>query len=144
MSRLLTPIAVLVAACALQAFPAAAAPSNDATVTMTGIVPTQCEASFAGAPDRADGDRIDLGLLTRRCNNAEGYRLILHSPSTLAGAVFVLGNRRVPLSDSGETVVIDSDRDERSTEPAHIELGAAPPPESLQLRLVAVPKGTIF
>ncbi|MCE7796609.1 hypothetical protein LWE61_08560 [Sphingobium sufflavum] len=137
-------IALMGATLGIAASAVVAAPSHGATIALTGIVPTRCEAQFSKAPEVVTPRRIDLGLLSRSCNDGAGYRIILHTPGSLKGAVFYLGSRRVPLSPSGVTVVVDSNRDEKVTEAAAIALDTPLAPGSFASRVETVPKGTIY
>lgn len=120
------------------------AQAQGARITMTGIVPTRCEASFSKAPV-ATGERVvDLGLMTRRCNDGAGYRVILHLQHAHSGGMVVMGSRRIPLSTTGETVLIDSSEDERASEPAYIDFEQPVAPGTVELRLQTVPKGEIY
>lgn len=113
------------------------------TVTMTGTVPTLCEASFSQARQSDGSGDLDLGVMTRRCNDGAGYRIVLHTPSGLTGAVLILGGRRIALSGSGETVLIDSNTDERVSEPARIVFSPAATVTFVP-SLETLPKGPIY
>lgn len=117
------------------------APAHGTTITMTGVVPTVCDASFSKMA--TEGRRIDLGVMTRRCNNGDGYRVVLRTSEGLKGATFVAGSRRVVLSGT-PTVVIDSNRDERVSEPAMIVLPSPVAPDTITVTLEVVPKGIIY
>lgn len=136
--------ATLTTACALLSLAPTHAHAHGTAIAMTGIVPTMCETSFSRVQAAADGHSIDLGLMTRRCNDGAGYRVILHTAPGLSGAAFVAGDRRVPLSPSGVTVVIDSRQDERVSEPVHIDLARPLAPGAFTLHVETVAKGPIF
>ena len=121
----------------------AGAEAQATTVTMTGVVHTVCEASFTMEPVAIDARRYDLGQLKRSCNDGAGYRIVIHTPAGLSGAVLVLGTKQIALSDNGTTVVVDSDTDGRAVEPARIVL-TAPAAQPLTVRLETIAKGPIY
>lgn len=76
-------------------------------IRISGIVPTICRVEFPSAP-RSDAGAIDLGTMSEFCNQPNGYRILLRHPAGLDGATLSVGGAQIPLSPSGETVVVDS------------------------------------
>lgn len=126
------------------AFPVAAEPvSNE--LRISGVVPTICNVSFGAGMASSSGSTIDLGTMSRFCNDSAGYRVVLQTPHGLSNATFVYGSVRVPLSVDGETVIIDSSQPELGAEPAHIEIaGKTALPDAFNLSVRAEPKGAIY
>lgn len=139
----LVPV-VLVAAAAAIGYSPAEADLLTSSINIRGIVPTICNVRFGGAIANVQGNAIDLGLMTQMCNDAAGYKVVLHTPSGLSNATFVYGAMRVPLSESGETVIIDTNAPNFSHGHAEIQLGEETLPQNFALRIQAEPKGTIY
>ena len=126
------------------AFPVGAEPISS-ELRITGVVPTICNVSFRAGMATSTGSAIDLGTMSRFCNDSAGYRVVLQTPHGLSNATFVYGSVRVPLSADGETVIIDSSQPELGAEPARIEIdGKAALPDNFNLSVRAEPKGTIY
>jgi hypothetical protein len=130
------------AAVLLMAGPAMADPSVS-EIRVVGIVPTTCNVSFSNPSRVTSTGAIELGTMARHCNDGDGYRVVLRHPTGLHNAVFVHGATRVPLSTSGETVIVDSNTAEWSDDSARIE-SAAPLPENFTLGLSTQPKGAVY
>lgn len=129
---------MLVALCAVDSLSA-----RGTGIVMTGIVPTRCTATFVGDPVVVDAHRIDLGLLTRACNQGDGYRLVLHTPDGLTGAVVLLAGRRVPLSRTGATILVDANGPDSLSEAVFMQFDGAVP-VTLPMTVEILPKGQIF
>lgn len=115
------------------------------SIAIRGVVPTICKVQFGNGMGQVQGNAIDLGTMTQLCNDASGYRVVLHTPANLANATFVYGNHRIPLSASGETVIVDSNAPDWASDHAAIELGdGGVLPQDFALRVVAQPKGAIY
>lgn len=114
------------------------------SISIHGVVPTICKAQFGTAMAAAGQQTIDLGLMTRFCNDGAGYRVVLHTPVGLKGASFVHGGLRVPLSESGETVIVDSNLPEWASEAAAIDLGEGNQLNDFNLSVQTEPKGAIY
>src|SRR3546814_18461054 len=56
------------------------------------------------------GGTVDLGVTEELCTAPRGYRVILQHPTDVPDAAIVIDANRLPLSDSGETVLSDSDQ----------------------------------
>lgn len=130
--------AILVALCAADSLSA-----QGTGIVLTGIVPTRCTAAFVGDPVVVDAHRVDLGLLTRACNQGDGYRVVLHTPDGLTGAVVLLAGRRVPLSRTGATVLVDANGPESLAEAAFVQFDGTAP-MTLPVTVEVLPKGQIF
>lgn len=137
--------ALLVAAVAITGTTPVAADVVTSSIQIRGIVPTICNVRFGGAIANVEGNAINLGMMTQMCNDAAGYKVVLHTPAGLNNATFVYGTMRVPLSESGETVIIDTNSPNWSRTPAEIQLGGSEElPDNFALHIQAEPKGTIY
>ena len=52
---------------------------------------------------------VSLGMSQEICNAPRGYRVILQHPANMPGAAIISDHDRIPLSDSGETILSNSD-----------------------------------
>lgn len=121
----------------------AAADVISSEMRITGIVPTICNVRFGNMMSPTNSQVIDLGAMTQLCNDGAGYRIILRTPAGLSQATFVYGSNRIALSDSGETVIVDSNMPNFSVDHARIELNGAAQ-ENFALSIEAQPKGMIY
>lgn len=130
---------------ALLAATPAMAEVASSSIKISGTVPTICNVRFGNGMGQVQGNAIDLGVMTQLCNDASGYRVVLHTPANLSNATFVYGGHRIPLSESGETVIVDSNAPDFSADHATIELGDGEVlPQDFALRVQALPKGIIY
>lgn len=123
-TRLLATIATL----AFAAMPAHSMQGVSQTIRLRAYVPMICnvqlQQSFAGMPS-ADGI-VNLGTTQEFCNAPRGYRVILQHPADLADAAAVSDARRIPLSASGETVLVNSDHPDFRLRNLALDLGEDP------------------
>jgi hypothetical protein len=126
------------------AAPAVADAPVGTELRLTAVVPTICQVAFGSTMVAPNSGEVDLGTMTRFCNDGEGYRVVLHTPQGLNGATFVVGSKRIALSGTGETVVIDSTAPELASESAHIEFAGGTMPEGFNLGISTQPKGMTY
>ena len=90
------------------AAPITAAPT---TIYLRGYVPLYCNVELLSAPSAPGSDGlINLGTSRELCNSPHGYRVILEHPANMVNAAIISDANRIPLSQSGETVVWSSDQ----------------------------------
>lgn len=100
--------ATIVAVIALSATPSAGNVSN--TIHLRAHVPVYCNVELLPSLGSGLAERVvNLGMTQEFCNSPRGYRIILQHPADLPGAAVISDSVRIPLSESGETVLSDSD-----------------------------------
>jgi hypothetical protein len=85
------------------------APAAEQTIYLRAFVPVYCEVDLAPAGGQLANGVVPLGRSTELCNAPRGYKIILQHPSGLTNAAVIVDETRVPLSATGETVLVDSD-----------------------------------
>lgn len=98
-----------IAIATLTATPTAGSVSG--TINLRAHVPVYCNVEFLPSlGDGSGGDGvINLGTSQEFCNAPRGYRVILEHPTNMPAAAVISDAIRIPLSESGETVVANSD-----------------------------------
>jgi len=92
----------------LSAAPACAVP---ATIYLSAYVPIYCNVDLVPAATASGAHGlINLGTSHELCNAPHGYRIILEHPANMVDAAIISDAIRIPLSQSGETVVWNSDQ----------------------------------
>lgn len=114
-------VAISLAAAALASTPSLAEVSK--TIYLRADVPVICNVQFQPAGQPGSGGIVALGTTEEFCNAPRGYRVILQHPAHMTGAFVLSGVRRIPLSESGETVVADSDLPAIETRRLALDLG---------------------
>lgn len=111
----------------LSATPANSVPT---TIHLRAHVPVYCNVELFPSltPGEAEGV-INLGTSQELCNAPNGYRIILQHPEDLGDAAIVSDSQRIPLSQSGETVVWNSDQP--GFEMRHLALDLGKQPKSI-------------
>jgi len=105
----------------LTAAPIGAVPT---TIYLSAYVPIYCNVDLVPALSPAGGDGlISLGTSQELCNAPHGYRIILEHPANMVDAAIVSDANRIPLSQSGETVVWNSDQPGFETRQLALDLG---------------------
>lgn len=105
--RIVTSAVVAVAA--LAATPSSG--SINRTIYLHAFVPVYCNVELTPSLGGEGGDGIiDLGQSQEFCNAPRGYRIILEHPTDLAQAAVISDAIRIPLSETGETILADSDQ----------------------------------
>lgn len=84
------------------------------TLNIVGNVPTICTANFSATAVDAGEGLFDLGTFAEFCNSSTGFQVWLETAPGLTGTVIV-DNRRIPLSQSGATLIEASDRAARKS-----------------------------
>ncbi len=123
----------------VSAFAAAAAltlspvvPAHAEAIGIRMFVPTFCQAGLVGSEGEQAGNVRNLGLLREACNSANGYTVMVQTPEGLTDAVFVLsgdnGVERIPVSQSGFTILTASDAPGRKARQLSLELHDADQP----------------
>jgi hypothetical protein len=96
------------AAALLSATPVGAAST---TIRLSAFVPIYCNVELLPAPSATGaGGVINLGTSRELCNAPHGYRIILQHPADMVDAAIISDANRIPLSQSGETVIWNSDQ----------------------------------
>lgn len=134
---------LILLACAPLVLPASAIAMERGTFRLRATVKTVCRVEFSGLGGQVRDGAIDLGAMTRLCNDRGGYRLILQHAPGMAGTMFVIDGQAVPLSAGTETVLLDENHPVFKISSASLALrdGAGSIP-SLSFRIE--PKGQIF
>lgn len=79
------------------------------TFRITGRVPTLCRIHLSSAFSAPDASGVaDLGTAEEFCNAPNGYRVIVNHQSGLQGAAIIRRGVRIPLSPTGQTVIVDA------------------------------------
>ncbi len=125
---LATRLLAVAATLAFAAAPAQAMQGLTQTIRLHAYVPMICNVQLqqplAGIAS-ADGV-VNLGTTAEFCNAPRGYRIILQHPAHLADAAVVSDAQRIPLSDSGETVLVNSDHPDFRMRSLALDLGDDP------------------
>lgn len=101
-------VTAAVAIAALSATPSTGSVSR--SVYLRAFVPVYCNVELQPSIGvAADQGVIDLGRSQEFCNAPRGYRIILQHPTDMPHAAIISDTVRIPLSESGETVLADSD-----------------------------------
>lgn len=110
------------------AMPAHSMQGVSQTIRLRAHVPMICNVQLqqplAGVTS-ADGI-VNLGTTQEFCNAPRGYRIILQHPTDLADAAAVSDALRIPLSASGETVLVNSDHPDFKLRHLALDLGDDP------------------
>lgn len=114
----------LAAAAFLWTAPTAAAPT---TIYLRAFVPIYCNVELLPSDSPAGHEGvIALGTSHELCNSPHGYRIILEHPANLVDAAVISDTTRIPLSQSGETVVWNSDQPGLESRQLALDLGHGP------------------
>lgn len=98
-----------VAIAALAATPSSG--SINRTIHLHAFVPVYCNVELTPSiGGGAENGIIDLGRSQEFCNAPRGYRIILEHPTDLPQAAVISDAVRIPLSETGETILADSDQ----------------------------------
>jgi hypothetical protein len=85
------------------------APGAEQTIYLRAFVPVYCEIDLAPTGAQFANGVVSLGQTTELCNAPRGYKIVLQHPSGLTNAAVIIDATRIPLSTTGETVLVDSD-----------------------------------
>jgi len=97
------------------------------TIHLRAHVPVYCNVGwFPQVGAVSTGGTVDLGMTEELCNAPRGYRVILQHPTDVPDAAIVIDANRIPLSDSGETVLSDSDQPGFHVRQLAIDVGSDP------------------
>lgn len=113
--------------------------SSSTQITIQAFVPVICNVSLDTQVSQPDEDGVaSLGMAREFCNAPRGYRVLaLHAPD-LEGAALISDGQRIPLSQSGETVISDIAHADIRTVALAADLGEAPERfRSLSIRIEA-------
>lgn len=113
--------AAAIAAIALLATPTMA--HEEQTVYLRAHVPLYCSVQFVPTGASSENGLVTLGQSFELCNAPRGYRVILQHPAGLADAALISDATRIPLSASGETVLVDSDHASLKVRQLALDLG---------------------
>src|SRR3569833_4516745 len=81
---------------------------SEQTIYLRAFVPVYCEVEIAPTGVPSGNGVVPLGQSTELCNAPRGYRIILEHPTGLTDAAVLIDAKRVPLSATGETVLVAS------------------------------------
>lgn len=108
----------------LSASPTGAVPI---TIYLRAHVPIYCNVElFPALTPAGEGGVINLGTSQELCNSPHGYRVILQHPADMVDAAVISDANRIPLSQSGETIVWDSDQPGLEQRQLALDLGDGP------------------
>ncbi len=80
------------------------------TIHLRAHVPIYCNIEMLPALGMGQSEGVvSLGMSQEICNAPRGYRVILQHPANMPGAAIISDQDRIPLSDSGETILSNSD-----------------------------------
>lgn len=99
------------------------ASTGEQTIYLRAFVPVYCEVDLAPMAVRPEAGIVSLGQSTELCNAPRGYKVILEHPSGLTNAAVIVDAKRVPLSATGETVLVDSDHPDLHTRQLALDAG---------------------
>jgi hypothetical protein len=99
---------------------------SEETIFLRAFVPLYCEVDLAPTAARPVNGVVELGQSTEVCNAPRGYRIILEHPAGLTNAAVIIDSTRIPLSASGETVLVDSDHANLQVRQLALDLGNQP------------------
>ncbi|RYD62483.1 MAG: hypothetical protein EOP58_13090 [Sphingomonadales bacterium] len=99
---------------------------EEQTVHLSAHVPVYCSVQFMPSVGSPENGLVTLGQSFELCNAPRGYRIILQHPAGLADAALISDATRIPLSASGETVLVDSDHASLHVRQLALDLGANP------------------
>lgn len=105
------------------------------TFRIHGFVPVICRATVQNASYAPQAGRIDLGTLDEFCNSPSGYEVWAEHSTSLAGAKLVVDGREVSLSQSGSTLVSQSQTAAMLKRPLALELADSGATGSLSIRV---------
>lgn len=125
-------VKAIVAAAALCVMPSMAigeqsmARGSEQTIYLRAFVPVFCEVELTPSAIHAENGVVELGRSMELCNAPRGYRIILQHPAGLTNAALISDSTRIPLSASGETVLVDSDHPNLQVRQLALDLGNQP------------------
>lgn len=97
------------------------------TIHLQAVVPVLCSVHLQqSAGQSLPGAVYNLGVTQEFCNSPRGYRVILQHPEHMVGAAVISDTARIPLNESGETVVTDSDQPAIESRHLALDLGDDP------------------
>lgn len=84
---------------------------SSTTIRIQGVVPVICRVQLSNSTGVImDDGRADFGMAQEFCNAPRGYRVVVRHPANLEGAAMIKDGVRIPLSQTGETILTDSSR----------------------------------
>lgn len=120
-SRYRAATGAFIAAAALVATPTQA--SNEQTIYLRAYVPVYCNVELLPGVAQQGSGLVTLGQSMELCNAPRGYRVILQHPAGLTDATLISDASRIPLSETGETVLVDSDHPNLKVRQLALDLG---------------------
>ncbi len=103
-----TPILALfcLTSTAAQAADAVNATNATSSFVLQVNVPVRCALRHDGSTVSIEGGAYRLGELKEYCNSPQGYSVVVdYQPGTMRGAVIMVGDERITLDGSGESIV---------------------------------------
>lgn len=124
LSRIKAAGGAVVVSAALLATPTSA--HTEQTIQLRAYVPFYCNVELVpSAWPQRDGV-VMLGQSLELCNAPNGYRIILQHPAGLTDATLISDATRIPLSETGETVLAVSDQPSLQVRQLALDLGNEP------------------
>ncbi len=128
---------------ATAALPAPNGETASHSITLRAVVRTICRVDFA--PTAVQGGRsIHLGSVTELCNDPRGFRMVLVHPRGLKGAMARVDGVLVPLSESGQTVLVSNSGCSARQRAISLEFADNEPKPVMTLSFRMEPKGVIY
>lgn len=82
--------------------------TSSTQIQINAFVPVICHVNLDIQVSAADDTGVaNLGTASEFCNAPRGYRVLIQHPAGLEGAALISDGQRIPLSQSGETVITD-------------------------------------
>lgn len=91
-------------------------------IGISGFVPVICRAHVGVDSAPVSSGTVSLGSLQEFCNSANGYKVVASYSPSLAGARLLVDGTPVTLSETGSSVVSQSDTAAAATHQLVIEL----------------------
>ena len=96
---------------------------SEQTIYLRANVPVFCEVELAPTAVRSQNGIVELRQSMELCNAPRGYRIVLEHPVGLTNATVIRDATRIPLSATGETVLVDSDHPDLQVRQLALDLG---------------------
>jgi hypothetical protein len=101
--------------------------SASTTIRLRAVVPVLCRVELNAQPGMPDEEGVvQLGVANEFCNAPRGYRVVVQHAQNLEGAALISGGLRIPLSQTGETVLTDSSHPDLRQVSLAADLGDTP------------------
>lgn len=112
--------------------------SDSFTLGIRGFVPVICRADVQASQITPVSGVTSVGVIKEFCNNPSGYQIWADHSESLNDAALLIDGRRVELSDSGSTLISESNHAAIASRDLAIDLPDANRTGSLSVRIVAL------